>query len=497
MADTAYATIEDRLREVQYLSDSESVLSWDQQVMMPEGGTPARAKQVGTLTRIRHEIVGSDELGEALEAVEHADLGADEQAIVREARRRYDRAAPVPSDFVGTLRETISNAFPVWVEAKESDDFDAFAPVLEELIELRREYAAYIDPDAPPYEVLFTEYEPYLSLDTANEILETLRSELVPLIQAVNDSNVTLSDDIFGGSVDLETQEAISREALDLVGFEWEHGRLDTSAHPFSSGNPFDARITTRYQESEPLDAFTATLHEFGHAQYTLGLDREAYGTPLGNARELTVHESQSRLWENHIGRSAAFWRGFLPRAAGYIPALEQVTTREAYEAANQVYPDNFIRVEADELTYHLHIIIRFEIEQDLIEGTLDVAEIPAVWNDKYESYLGIRPETDAEGCLQDVHWAHGSFGYFPTYSLGSVLAAQIFDALSSDLPDIEDKIESGTFDPIRSWLGEQVHQHGQRYPTPELIEEATGAPYSATPFVEYVTEKYSELYNL
>ncbi|MFB6219541.1 MAG: carboxypeptidase M32, partial [Halobacteriaceae archaeon] len=289
-------------------------------------------------------------------------------------------------------------------------------------------------------------------------------------------------------------QRALSEAGLEAVGYDFERGRLDTAPHPFTSGTQFDARVTTRFKEGDPLDALTATIHEFGHATYQLGLPTEEYGTPLGEARDLVVHESQSRFWENHVGRTKAFWDGFYPTFEEHLGTDLDAGT--VYQAANRIYPENRIRVEADELTYHLHIVLRFEIERALISGDLDVREIPQVWNDKMEEYLGVRPETDAEGCLQDIHWSHGNFGYFPTYSLGSVLAAQIDAAVREDL-DVDGLVREGEFDPIHDWLGKQIHRHGCRYTTPELVEEATGEAYTADYFLDYAEEKFTDLYGL
>jgi carboxypeptidase Taq len=463
---------------------------------MPEGGTPARSRQLSALSATTHEFLTDEDVATALADLDGAVEG-DRAAVVREIRRQHERAAKVPTALVEEISEASSEALPVWEEAKAEDDFEAFAPTLERLVELKREYAAAIDPDADPYEVLFRDYEPYLDLETAERVLERLREELVPLVEDVSESDVDLAVDAFDGTFDTDSQEALSRDALDLLGFDWERGRLDTSSHPFTSGNQFDTRITTRFQEAEPLDALTATIHEFGHATYGLGLPRESYGTPLGEHRGLTVHESQSRLWENHVGRSRAWWELFLPDVKERFPSLSDVTPRDAYEAANQVYDDNLIRVEADELTYHMHIILRFEIERDLVSGDLDVSDVPAVWNEKMEEYLGVRPETDAEGCLQDIHWSHGNFGYFPTYTLGSVLAAQLFAAAEDDLGDLSERTREGEFDDLHGWLTENVHRHGQRYTTDDLVREATGESFTADHFLDHVTAKYGDLYEL
>ncbi|MFB6173346.1 MAG: carboxypeptidase M32 [Halobacteriales archaeon] len=494
MAADAYEDLMEHYGRITTLESAGGVLRWDQQVTMPEGGTPARSRQLSTLSGLGHELLTDDEVADLLADLEGADLGGERGAAVREIRRQHRRAARVPRDLIEEISAAASDALPVWEEAKAEDDFDAFAPHLEELVELKREYAEHIDHDRDPYEVLFEEYEPYLGLGAAERVLGTLRDELVPLIEALRDADPDLAAP-FEGTYPEADQEALSRAILDELGYDWERGRLDTSSHPFTSGNQFDCRITTRFDESDPLGALTATVHEFGHATYNLGLPRDAFGTPLGEARDLTVHESQSRFWENHVGRTRAFWEHVLPLVEDHFDGFE-ATPEAVYGAANRIYPDNCIRVEADELTYHMHIVLRFEIERDLVHGDLDVAEVPDVWNEKMESYLGIRPDTDAEGCLQDIHWSHGNFGYFPTYSLGSVLAAQLDAAVREDL-DVDALVRAGEFDPIREWMGEHVHGHGCRYTTPDLIREATGEAYTADHFVEYATGKFTDLYGL
>ncbi|WP_247002916.1 carboxypeptidase M32 [Halosolutus gelatinilyticus] len=492
-----YEEFEDRVRRITNVGTAAGILQWDQEVVMPDEGTPARAQQLSTLSSINHEILTADETGALLDELEGSDLTDEQAAVVREVRRQYDRETSVPGELVEEISATTANAHPTWKEAKENDDFETFAPTLEKLVELKRDYAEHIDPDADPYEVLFAGYEPYLDLETAERVLERLRDELVPLIEAIDESDADLETDAFAGEFEDDDQEALARDVLDSLGYDWSRGRLDTAPHPFSSGTQFDARVTTRFEEDDLLGSITSTIHEFGHANYTLGLPDDGYGTPLGESRDLSVHESQSRLWENHVGRSRPFWEHFLPIARERFPGLEDVNPEEAYEAANQVYDDNLIRVEADELTYHLHIVIRFEIERDLISGDLAVEDVPEVWNDKYEEYLGVRPETDAEGCLQDIHWSHGSFGYFPTYSLGSVLAAQLYAAAEDDIGDLDDRIREGEFDDLNGWLRENVHRHGKRYTTPELIERATGEEFTADHFLAYVESKYGALYDL
>ena len=492
-APEAYRALVEHVKRLTYVGDAAGVLGWDQQVMMPEAGTPARAKQQSALSTLQHELLTDEDVGMWLEALDGADLTPEQAALVREVRRDHERAVKVPEDLVERISEATSNALPVWEQAKADSDWDAFEDTLAEIVELRREYAAAIDPDRDPYEVLFEEYEPYLGLDTAERVLDRLAEELPSLIDAVRESETEPAQP-FEGTFPEADQRELVEDALDALGYDWDRARLDTSSHPFTQGTQFDTRITTRFSPDDPLDALGSTIHEFGHASYTLGLPQEHYGTPLGQSRDLTVHESQSRLWENHVGRSEPFWELFAPAVEDQLDI--EASPAALYEAANEVYDDNLIRVEADELTYHTHILVRFEIERDLVRGDLDVSEVPSVWNDKMDEYLGIRPENDAEGCLQDIHWTHGNFGYFPTYTLGSVLAAQIDHAAREEL-SLDDQIRAGEFDPLRDWLGEQVHQHGARYTTPDLIEEATGERFTADYFLDYVETKYGDLYNL
>jgi len=491
--DETYEEFLDHVQQYYHLSGASMVLGWDQRVMMPEGGTPARAKQASALSSTQHDLLTDDDLAAWLDELEGSVEG-DRAAVVREIRREHERAVRVPDELVEQLTEAQTNAHPVWKQAKADADFGQFEDTLANIVELRREYAEAIDPDRDPYAVLVEDYEPYVPLEDIEAVLETLREELPPLIDAIGDSDVKLADP-FEGSYDESAQEELVREALDVLGYDWDRGRLDTAAHPFSIGTQFDARVTTRFSPDDPLDALGSTIHEFGHASYTLGLPDSEYGTPLGSSRDMTVHESQSRLWENHVGRSLPFWELFAPRVEEHLGV--EATPREYYEAANEVHDDNLIRVEADELTYHLHIVLRWEIERDLVRGDLEVSEVPAVWNDRMEEYLGVRPENDAEGCLQDTHWAGTSFGYFPTYSLGSMLASQLFAAAERDLGDLDAQIEAGEFEPLHEWLTEEIHQHGCRYTTPELVRHATGEDLTAEYFLDYAREKFGSLYAL
>lgn len=492
-----YEQLVDHYADVIHLDRTDDVLFWDQQVMMPEGGTPARSEQRSTISSLRHDLITDEALTDALDALEDADLDTDRAAVVREIRREHERESAVPGDLQRRLSKAISDATPVWRAARENDDFESFVPELETIVELRREQAERIDPDAEPFDVIFAEYEPYLSVDTVETMLHELRDALVPLIEEIRASDVDPAAGVFTGTFDPESQFALSQDVLDLVGVDWDRTRLDTSTHPFSFGNQYDVRMTTRFDERIPVDGLTSTLHEFGHTDYTQGLPDDAYGTPLGSPRSHGIHESQSRFWENHVGRTEAFWELIRPLLVDYFPQLEESSARELYAAANQVYEDNYIRVEADELTYHMHILLRFEIERDLINGDLAVADVPHVWNDKMEELLGIRPSTDTEGCLQDIHWSLGRIGTFQNYSVGSVFAAQLDATLQDDSGDTETLIRNESFDEIHRWLTDAVHRHGQRYTTDELIEVATGEPLTAEYFIDAMETKYADIYEL
>jgi carboxypeptidase Taq len=490
----AYEQLLERQKRLTNLYNAAMHLHWDQQVMMPAGGAPGRSEQLSALSATRHELLVADEVGEWLDAVADAELSADQAANVRELRREYEREATVPSELTEEITQTGAENQQIWQEAKANDDFETFAPRLETLRELKREYAEHVDADADPYTVMYEDANPYIPLDRMGEIFETLRAEIPPLVEEIRTSGADLADPWEGEYPD-ENQRELCEAVLDFLGYDRSRGRLDTAPHPFMAGTQFDARVTTRFKPTDPIDALTATIHEYGHASYQLGLRQDAYGTPLGRSRSAGVHESQSRFWENHVGRTRPFWETFLPTFKEHIDGHDDLTVEEAHEAANRINPDNRIRVEADELTYHMHIILRCEIDRAFVAGDIEADEIPRVWNEKMDEYLGIRPETDSEGCLQDIHWTQ-NFAAFQGYTIGSVLAAQLNAAIRDDL-DVDSLVREGEFDPIREWMGERIHRQGQRYTTPELIEEATGEPLTAEYFVEYAREKFETLYGL
>jgi carboxypeptidase Taq len=497
-------TVWEYAERIHDLEQTDHLLRWDSDVMMPAGGTTARSKQRSSLSKSIYDLRSSTELGRALDRLDEDDLDADDSAIVREVRREHEVASSVPVELNRRLAEATAEAHEAWKRAKEADDWDLFAPAFERHVELRREWAAHVDPDGQPYEVLWKnklgyESQPYIDLSTVNRVFDRVRDELVPLIEAVHDSDVRLASDAFTdrGPYDSASQMRVNQRILDVVGLDRSRARFDEAPHPFSYGNPYDVRLTTRFDEDDPVDAITATMHEFGHTTYHHGLPREAYGTPLARARGLTIHGSQSGVWENHVSKSRPFWELIMPELRAEFPQLEDVSVREAYEAVNTVQDESRVRTAADELTYHMHVIVRTEIEQALIAGELSVSEVPQVWADKYEQYLGVRPTSARDGPLQDPHWAVNVPGFI-NYTLGhGVLAAQVWAAMAEDVGDVDERIERGEFDPIHEWMTESIHRHGQRYRPQELVRRATGREITAEPFVEYVTEKFGSLYDL
>ena len=490
-----YDKLEQKVKKIVNLEEAVEVLHWDQEVMMPEGGAKARSQQLSTISGLQHRLLQSDELSEIIESLDSKNLSEGEAAVLREISREHERSKKVDSQLVEKISEQSSATLEKWKEAREKNDFSIVQSELEELIDLKREYARQIDADKEAYKVLFDDYEPYIEFETMEKIMERLKKNLVPVIDEIKSSGTEIGN-VFEVDVDEETQEEVNQEILDVLGYDMERGRLDVSEHPFTVGNQFDARITTRYSEEDISKSVMPTIHEFGHALYELGLPQENYGLPTGQSRDLSIHESQSRLWENHIGRSKQFWKCILPNLK-QVQGFEDLTAQECYNSINRVKKNNLIRVEADELTYHLHVVLRFELERKLINGDIEVQELPQKWNDKMEEFLGLRPENPKEGVLQDIHWFQGSIGYFTTYSLGSVIAAQLFSAMRNEIDGLDQKIEEGEFGVVRSWLRENIHEHGKLYRTEELVEKATGEKPTADYFIEYVKEKYSEIYDM
>jgi carboxypeptidase Taq len=498
----AYEELIHRVKEYQVLGSCRSLLDWDEQTYMPKKGSAHRAEQVSLLAKLGHGMLTAPQVGELLGSVEGTDLAkkpeADSAVNIREIRRVYDRATKLPPKLVEEIAKTTTLAGPVWREARKENDFAKFRPWLEKVVGLKRQEAQAIGYQKAPYDALLDEYEPGATAEQVTKVFADLRQDLVPFIQAIISSGKKPKREILQREYALERQRLFGQEAGAAIGFDFTGGRMDVTTHPFCSGiGPGDCRITTRYNQHQFNDAFFSVLHEAGHGIYDQGLPAEHFGTPRGTYISLGIHESQSRLWENQVGRSRPFWEHFFPRARQVFPeALADVPLDDFYFAINDVQP-SFIRVEADEATYNMHIILRFELEQALVSGDLKPADVPGAWNEKFHKFFGLTPATDALGCLQDVHWSLGGIGYFPTYTLGNLYAAQFMEQARKDLGDLAADFRQGNFLRLKSWLNERIHQPGQRYRAGVLCEKVTGKPLTHQPLLCYMKEKFGPLYGV
>ena len=495
MSGEAVEELKRKSRKITNIEEASEILHWDQEVMMPEKGVEARQQQLSVLSGLSHQILVSEELGNAIENIEPGNLSQGDKSSYREIKREHNRSTSVNQELVEKISSQSSQTLDKWKKARKEGDFDLVKEELEELVELKRKYARQIDPDEEPYKVLFKDYEPYIEFENMQEVMEALRDELTDLFEDIKDSDVR-PENRFEVEVPEERQLELNKKILDNLGYDWDRGRLDTSEHPFTVGNQHDARITTRFNENDISKSILPTIHEFGHALYELGLPKEHYGLPAGSSRDLSIHESQSRLWENHIARSKEFWNRFTPKLQ-QLEAFQDVEAEELWKSINRVKEENLIRVEADEVSYHLHIYLRYSLERKLINGEIEVEKLPERWNDKMEELLGLRPENDVEGVLQDIHWYQGSIGYFTTYSLGSVLSAQIYSSMEEEIEGLDEKIAEGDFEDLREWLKENIHSKGSLYKTEDLIEQATGEKLNPEYFLNYIESKYSRIYNL
>ena len=498
----AYDELIGRSREQSLIASCSSLLNWDEQTYMPRGGSENRGNQLALLAGLHHERATDPKIGELLAAVEGSSLVADPEAPeavnVRELRRSFDRQTRLPRALVEELARATSKAHHDWIEARREKRFETLRPALETVFRLKRDEAACLARGGDPYDALLDEYEPGASCAALSRLFDELRAELVPLVAAIAGSSRAPDTTILRRDYPVDRQQVFAEAAAAAVGFDFNRGRLDVTEHPFCTGiGPGDTRITTRYDARNFSDAFFGVLHETGHALYDQGLDPAHHGTPMGEAVSLGVHESQSRLWENVVGRSRAFWSHWFPLARQvFRGALGDVDADAFYFAINEVKP-SLIRVQADEVTYNLHIMIRFALERALIGGDLAVADLPGAWNEHYRRDLGVVAGNDVEGCLQDIHWSAGLVGYFPTYTLGNLFAAQLHAKAAADLGDLPGALARGEYGPLLGWLRANIHRHGQRYRSAALIEQVTGQPPSHRPLVQALRAKYGELYGV
>jgi carboxypeptidase Taq len=490
------------LGEVSDLSHAAALLAWDQQTYMPPGGAGARAMQLSTLSTLAHEHFVADEMGAAIEGakseVKDLDPDSDDARLVRKAEHDFLKEVKVPSSWVAEYSRVTAMAHQDWEQARAESDFKRFQPHLEKIVELRRQYADFFKPYDHVYDPLLDDFEPGMKTAEVKSVFETLRKRQVALVQAILEDGKPVDDSVLHQHYDTQKQWDFGVEVIRAFGYDFKRGRQDKAVHPFTTGFGIDdVRITTRIYEDFLPTGLTGTMHEAGHAMYEQGIDKALERTPLAGGASLAMHESQSRMWENLVGRSLPFWQAYLPELKKVFPAqLSDVSLEDFYRAMNKV-ERTFIRVDADEATYNLHVMLRFELEIALMEGSLTVSDLPQAWNERFESFLGVVPSDDANGVLQDVHWSGGMIGYFPTYSLGNVIAAQLWEKIQSDIPDLEKQIASAKFDALLGWLRENIHRPGAKFEPLELLRKVTGQGLEAEPYLRYLEEKYRQIYEL
>ncbi len=469
---------------------------------MPKAGTKARIQQITTLRRLHHQKFTSEEFGGLIEAaaVELAEAGYDsnEASLIRLLRYTYDRARKLPPELVKRSSETSGAAYTAWLEAREANDFVGFAPHLEKIVALNREMAELYGYEDELYDPLLDKFERGMKTADVRAIFNAVKEELIPLRAAVAERAEAVDDSFLHQPYDVAKQKEMARVLATAVGYDFSRGHLGTAVHPFSTSfSRDDARITTRWNPDFINAALFATLHEAGHAMYEQGTAPDLARTPLARGTSSGIHESQSRMMENVVGRSRGFWQAHFGELQAAFPAqLGDVNAEQFYRAVNKSQP-SYIRVEADELTYNFHIILRFDLEQALLNGDLAVADLPAAWNEKMAELLGVTPPDDLQGCLQDIHWTSPTFGYFPTYALGNLYAAQFWETAVAQNSQIEEAMAQGDPAPLVEWLRENVHGYGRKFTPAELVQRATGQPLSHEPFIRYATAKFSEIYDL
>ena len=494
---THLEALKTRLSDLNALNAAIGIMGWDQQTNMPPGGAHARAQHMGILSRMLHEQSVSDETRRLLEGAEgEVQQGTDDAALLRVARRAFDIATKIPTALVQEQTKLAVEGHEIWVSARKANDFGMFRPNLERMVEISREIAGYLGYKEHIYDAMCDLFEEGATTADCRDMYEAIKKGTVPLVKAIKESGKQPDDKILHGTWPEDRQRAFTVKLVKAIGFDLERGRQDTAPHPFCTGfSSSDVRLTTRFLDYLPAAMF-GSLHEAGHGLYEQNQRKEWDLTLLSGGCSCAWHESQSRTWENIVGRSKAFWSHCLPELHAAFPELKSVDLDAFYRMINKVQP-SLIRVEADEVTYNLHTLVRFEIECDMMTGALAVKDVPEVWNAKYEEYFGIRPSTDSDGCLQDVHWSGGAIGYFPSYSMGNMLSFQVWACLQRDLGDTDSLIANGDFAPILGWLTEHVYREGCRYTPKELVLRVTGKPLSADHYVAGLTKKYKEVYGL
>ena len=491
--------LKERLGEIADIGYAASVLSWDQQVNMPPAGNDARGQQLATLSKIAQEKFITDEVGRLIEDLTQELNGADTDAaaLVRVAARNYEKAKRVPPSFIAEQAIVTSKAFEAWMEARAKADFSIFQPHLEKVVELVHKYISFFPPADHPYDTLLDDYERGMKTADVKAIFDGLRPKQVELIKAITSARQVKDDFLFKKYNEKKLND-FGVDVISQFGYDWNRGRQDKAPHPFETTfSVNDVRITTRYEADNPLAMLFSSMHEAGHAMYEQGIDPAYERTPLAGGTSLAVHESQSRMWENLVGRSLPFWEHFYPSLKKtFASQLDGVSLKSFYKAINKVEP-SLIRVNADEATYNLHIMLRLELEIGMVEGKIAVKDLPEICNAKMREYLGITPPNDAKGVLQDIHWSGGAIGYFSTYALGNLVSVQLWEQINKEIPDLDEQIRKGNFAELLAWLRKNIHRHGQKYEPQQLVEMVTGSKITPEPYVRYLTQKYSEIYGL
>ncbi|MFZ2188594.1 MAG: carboxypeptidase M32 [Candidatus Moraniibacteriota bacterium] len=492
----------EKLAELYHLNSAVAVLNWDQDVNMPIKGNELRAKTIANLVGILHDKFISPDFSKLVKAVKKemdaGELSDDNACVAREIWREFSRENKLPLEFVKELSQTTSRSQMIWAKARKENKFKLFLPELKKIIALKRKEAEFVGYTGSPYNALLDTYEPYMRVEEIEMIFGELRNFLIPFLAKIKRAKVKINEKILRGNFPIEKQIEFNKFVAGKMGFDFEAGRLDVSTHPFSTNfHAEDVRMTTRYDKEDILSSLSSTIHESGHSLYEQGLKTENFGSPLGESISHGIHESQSRMWENMVGKSENFWKYFYPKLTKSFPEhFKKIKFEDFYKAINAVRP-SLIRVDADEVTYNLHIILRFEIEKDLIEGSIEVEDLPKIWNDKMKEYFGIIVPSDALGVLQDVHWSGGNIGYFPTYTLGNLYSAQFYAAAKRDVLNLEREIAAGHLEHLREWLRKNIHIHGKLYSASELVKNVTGENLNGQYFIDYLNKKYSEIYKL
>ncbi len=487
---SAYENLLSLSRELTLLRSTASLLGWDQETNLPPKGVAFRAEQLGYLSGRVHEMFTAPHVGDWISHCE--DNSSGDAANLREWRWEYDRSTKLPTEFVEEFEKTRAHSMEAWQKARAGSDFGQFQPHLEKIVELSRRKADYIGYETCPYDALIDAWERGMTSARLREIFDALKSEIAEIGPAAWEKSASIPENSLNGDYPVGAQQAFNRKVAEAFGFDFEAGRIDTTTHPFCSGMaPGDTRLTTRYDASDFTSSLYGVMHETGHGLYEQGLPKDVTGAPVTESSSLGIHESQSRLWENHVGRSAAFWEHWYGTAVEHLPSLKNHTVEDVIRAV-QRSAKSFIRVEADEVTYDLHVLLRFDLESRLMSGDLEVRDVPGAWNHAFEEMFGLKVENDRDGCLQDIHWSMGTLGYFPTYSLGNLNASHLFHHAKIQKPEIEGELARGEYGTLLAWLREHIHQRGRQELPEALIEAATGEPLNAQYHVNHLRERYA-----